>query len=411
MNQRPVQALPSALRIVGPFALAYFISYFYRSMNAVIAPDLVRAFTLTAADLGLITSAYFLAFAAFQLPLGLLLDRFGPRRVDSGLLLIAGTGAVVFGTAQSPFALLAGRALIGLGVCACLMSSIKAVALWFPAQRLAAMNAWIFFCGGMGALAATTPVEMLLQQFDWRAIFVGLAAATLVASALIFFVAPEREGVGEAETLGMQWRGLLDIFAHAMFWRLAAATVVFQASHMAVQGLWAGPWLKDVAQLSRTQIALQLMLLGASIVAGFLFWGHAASWLARRGVALTTVLKAGLSTFLAVQVPIALGIAELSWLTWIGFGFFGTAGSLAFSVVSQSYPLTLTGRANTALNLLVFSCAFATQWLIGAVVNHWPVAENSYHADGYRAAFGLLWIAEALSLAWLYYGTRSSRAV
>jgi MFS family permease len=143
----------SAFMVVAPFAFAYFISYLFRSINAVIAPDLVRAFSLSASELGLVTSAYFLAFAAFQLPLGLLLDRFGPRRVDSGLLLVAASGAIVFGTASSPGFLLLGRALIGLGVCGCLMSSIKAVALWFPPHRLSAMNAWIFFTGGMGALA------------------------------------------------------------------------------------------------------------------------------------------------------------------------------------------------------------------------------------------------------------------
>jgi predicted MFS family arabinose efflux permease len=270
------------------------------------------------------------------------------------------------------------------------------------------MNAWIFFTGGMGALAATAPVEALLHVTDWRSIFVGLAMATVAASALIYFVAPERKGARDPENTAEQVRGLLSIFADGRFWRLAASTVVFQATHMSVQGLWAGPWLKDVAQLSRPEIAIRLMLLGGSIVAGFLFWGHAAAWLSKRGVTLITVLKAGLSAFLISQIPLALGLTSASWLTWICFGFFGTSGSLAFSAVSQTYPLTMTGRANTALNLLVFSSAFATQWLLGLVINHWPVAEGSYDPAGYRAAFGMLWLVQAASLAWLFLGTRRS---
>jgi predicted MFS family arabinose efflux permease len=226
---------------------------------------------------------------------------------------------------------------------------------------------------------------------------------------LIFFVVPERDEPRESEDMATQLRGLLDIFRHSQFWRLAAATVVFQAGHMAVQGLWSGPWLTDVAQLSRDEVALRLMLIGASIVCGFLFWGHAASWLGQRGIALTTVLKFGLSAFLMVQFPIVMGIREFAWMTWMGFGFFGAAGSLAFAYMSQSYPLAVTGRANTALNLLVFSSAFAIQWLIGAMVNLWPAPGGGYLAEGYQAAFGAFWCVQAVSLAWLLLGTRASQ--
>jgi MFS family permease len=137
-----------------PFAFAYVLSYLYRTVNAVIAPDLVARFELSPAQLGLLTSAYFLTFAAFQLPLGLLLERFGPRRTDAALLVVAAAGAFLFAAAGDASALALGRALIGLGVSGCLMSGIKANVLWFPTQRLPAMNGWMFFAGGIGMVAA-----------------------------------------------------------------------------------------------------------------------------------------------------------------------------------------------------------------------------------------------------------------
>src|SRR6202795_3612107 len=198
-GRQPIGRNP-VVHVLLPFAAAYFLSYAYRSVNAVIAPDLARDFALSAASLGLLTSAYFLTFAAFQLPLGLLLDRFGPRRTDAALLLVAALGALVFARAPALPPLIAGRALIGLGVSGCLMSGIKANVMWFPLSRLGSMNGWMFFAGGLGMIAATVPVEAALELADWRTLFVVLALMTLAAAALIFFFVPEREGTAVHES-------------------------------------------------------------------------------------------------------------------------------------------------------------------------------------------------------------------
>jgi MFS family permease len=162
-----------------PFALGYFLSYLYRTVNAIIAPDLVRDIGLDPASLGLLTSAYLLAFGLFQLPLGLLLDRFGPRRVEATLLLIAAAAALIFSQATSLTGLVVGRALIGLGVSACLMAAFKSFALWFPPERLPLANAIQMISGGLGAMAATTPVEAALKLTDWRGLFLFFALLTL----------------------------------------------------------------------------------------------------------------------------------------------------------------------------------------------------------------------------------------
>jgi len=412
MNPDSTQAAPPplaarvALSVFLPFAAAYFLSYVYRSINAVIAPDLTADFTLSAAQLGLLTSVYFLAFAAFQIPVGILLDRFGPRRTNASLLLAAASGALVFALSQGVPALLAGRALIGLGVSACLMSSIKAFTLWYPLQRLPAMTGWALFCGGLGAMAATAPVEAALQLTDWRGVFLAMAVLTFAASAAIFMLVPERASAGGNESLREQLRGVARVFRSTVFWRVAAVSPLFQATNMALQGLWAGPWLADVAGLDRPALAVSLLALAAATTAGFLFWGVAASRLARRGVTPLALFKFGTAVFLGVQLLLTFGITSGAPALWVAFGLFGTSGSLTFSTLSQAFPVSMTGRANTALNLIVFLAAFACQWAFGAIVNMWPAAPGRYHPDGYSAAFATLLVLQLLAFAWLLIGAR-----
>ena len=403
-SPRAVDTAPPAgvaLSVFLPFAAAYFLSYLYRSVNAIISPNLVADFGLSAADLGLLTAAYFLAFAAFQIPVGVLLDRFGPRRTNATLLLAAGSGALVFSSADGLSGLIAGRALIGLGVAAGLMSSIKVFTLWFPLSRLPAMNGWILFAGGLGAIGATAPVEALLQFTDWRGVFRIAGVATFAAALAVYFIVPERETAGRHERLSEQLAGVAQVFASPVFWRLAAAPALFQAVNMAVQTLWAGPWLADVAGFGRPAVAVHLLVLGAATMCGFLFWGTAAARLARFGITATALFMVGAALFLLVQLLLSLGVTRGAAALWIGWGFFGTSGSLAFAIISQSFPMALTGRANTALNLLVFLSAFAAQWAFGAVVNLWPLESGGYQPQGYAAAFGLFFLLQLAAFSWM----------
>ena len=209
------------LRIFLPFGLGYFLSYLYRTVNAVIAPNLVQDIGLDPANLGLLTSSYFLTFAAFQLPLGILLDRYGPRRVEAGLLLFAATGAFIFAQAESLMGLMLGRALIGFGVSACLMAAFKAFTIWLPPERLPLANGIQMVSGGIGALAATTPVELTLQFTDWRGVFLILSGLTVTSAIFLFLVVPEKES---AQTTGENFRkqfvGIKTVFTSRIFWRI-----------------------------------------------------------------------------------------------------------------------------------------------------------------------------------------------
>ncbi len=407
-NQMTPSSTP-LLRVFLPFALGYFLSYVYRTVNAVLAPDLAADLGLAPASLGLLTSAYFLAFAAFQLPLGVLLDRFGPRRVEALLLLFAATGAFVFARAESLTVLIIGRALIGLGVSACLMAAFKAFTQWFPPERLPLANGVQMVSGGLGALFATAPVETALEFTDWRGVFLALSALTLVAAIAVFMMVPRRHEEPSGESLGEQLRGVVTIYTSARFWRIAPWAIAAQAAYLSIPGLWAGPWLRDVAGLDRDGVAGTLLLLAVAMIVGYFSYGFATERLARRGVRPLTVVVAGLTLFMAVQALVVGG-----WLPpgplWILFGFAGTACILPYAVLSQSFPRHLAGRANTALNLPVFLGAFAAQWATGAIIGLWPqTATGGYDPTGYRAGFGAMLLLQLIAAGWFLRAGRKAR--
>lgn len=394
------------LRLFLPFGLGYFVSYLFRTVNAVIAPDLVADLNLSAASLGLLTSAYFLTFAAFQLPLGVLLDRFGPRRVESGLLLIAAAGALVFSQAETLTGVIFGRALIGLGVSACLMAAFKAFSGWLPQDRLPLANGVQMMSGGLGALTATTPVQAALQVTDWRGVFVGLAGISLLAAMVVFWIVPDQKQGVRHETLGEQLKGLQSVVTNRHFWRIAPWAFMAQASYLSVQGLWTGPWLRDVAALGRDDVAQKLWWIAVAMIVGYFTLGRLAERLAKRGIQPAVVACSGMWLFILVQLMIVV-FPQYGTVLWIGFGFLGTAAILPYAVLSQTFPPHLTGRCNTSLNLLVFVGAFSAQWLIGAIIGLWPTdAAGGYSPQGYRAAFLVLIVCQIVAALWYWLAGR-----
>ncbi len=390
------------LRLFVPFGLGYFVSYVFRTVNAVIAPDLVADLSLSPADLGLLTSAYFLTFAAFQLPLGILLDRFGSRRVEAVLLLFAAAGALVFSLADSLSGLLAGRALIGLGVSACLMAAFKAFSAWLPVERLPFANGVQMVSGGLGALTATTPVQAALQVTDWRGVFMVLAVLGLLAAVTVFLVVPEQQGAQSTESLADQLAGLKAVLRNPEFWKIAPWAFTGQSAYLSIQGLWSGPWLRDVAGFDRGQVADMLFWIAVAMIVGYFGFGSLTARLGRYGVKPATLAATGMGFFLLVQLLLVV-MPEYAAPLWIGFGLFGTACILPYAVLAQVFPKQLTGRCNTSLNLLVFVSAFAAQWLIGAVIGLWPTdASGGYQPAGYQAAFSLLIGLQLLAAIWFF---------
>lgn len=390
--------------ILGPFACGYFLSYLLRNVNAVISPDLVKTFRLDASDLGLLTSVYFFSFALFQPLLGVLLDRFGPRRVEGSLLLIAAAGSLLFAWSNSTFLLILGRGLIGLGVSACLMAGFQANALWFSRQRLAGLNGLILAAGGVGAVVSTAPVEWALQWIDWRLLFTVFAGAFAVTSALIFTLVPERREPPAHATVAHQFRGFWEIGKNREFWRIAPLGMLSQSTFMSLQGLWAAGWMKDVGGQAREDIAQYLLLAAIGMVAGHLTMGNLASRLQRAGIDPSYVVGVGVGAGILVHLSLVLGYTGMQPVVWLLFGFLGTAGTVNFALLSQVFPLSMAGRAITALNMMVFVATFLVQWGMGVVINLFPVGGGSYAPEGYAVAFGTTTLLQAAALFMFFRG-------
>jgi predicted MFS family arabinose efflux permease len=403
--EKPAIAGSVMIRVLAPFGAGYFLTYLLRAVNAVVAPDLVGELGLGAAELGLLTAAYLGAFALFQLPLGVLLDRYGPRRVQAALVSVAAAGCALFAIGDDVTTLTLARAMIGLGFAGGLMSGFKAIVVWVPEPRRALANACVMSFGALGLLTATAPSEFAARMMGWRMLFFVLAAITFATALVILTVVPERKSPPAAEKLGGQIRQLAGIFGDRAFLAIAPLLATTAGTHIAIQTLWAGPWFRDVAGLDRVGVANYLFITGTAFFVGILSSGAIADWFVRRGFSELTVMIGYLMLFFASQAGIVLELHDFRLLIWFAFGMSGQVAILAYPWLSSRFGAALSGRANTAMNLLIFLAAFAIQYAIGAIIALFPAAAGRYDPRSYQVAFGIF-LAVQLATFGLYLANR-----
>ncbi len=395
-------SLSIAVRLFIPFALGYFLSQHFRAVNAIISTDLVRDTGIDALQLGTVTGVYFLAFASAQLPLGILLDKFGPRRTEAGLLLFTAMGAVLFGSANSIEQLIVGRFLIGLGVSCCCMAAFKAFVMWLPDYQLPFANGCLMAAGALDILASTIPVEAALHVVDWRGVYYGLAGVTLFASALVFFVIPDKEVEASGEGLADQLRGLLVICKSGYFWRVLPFAVVVEGGIIGFFTLWTAPWLRDVAGFDRAQVANGMFVIALAMIVGFPFFGYLASRLNKKGISTLSVTVVGMAISILLGAVVLFQLTEKLLIAWVLFMFFATSSILVFAAMSQHFPTRISGRVNTALNFVLFMGAFVTQIGIGAILNRFevPAGVEGYSLEGYQLVAKIFIALQLLGLGW-----------
>jgi len=387
------------------FAAGYLLSYVYRTINAVISPDLVRDLDLAPSSLGMLTSAYLLAFGVLQLPVGILLDRYGPRRVEPVLLVIAAAGAALFAVAESLATLTLARAIIGAGVCAALMAPLKAMAAWYPADRQTSYAGWMMVAGGVGALLATVPLDLALRVTTWRVVFGALAAATLLSALALYLRVPDIERHDDGASLGAQVAGLGAIFRHPRFWWIAPLGALAMGSFMAIQGLWAVPWLMDVDGHSRSAAASHLLVMSAVQMAGYLAIGVFGTQLAQCGVHARHLFGGGFALNFVALVLIVLQVPG-SYVWWALFGLGAAGNVLGFTALNEGFARELVGRVSTSLNLLMFAGSFAVQWGIGMIADAARALTGASVADGLRVAFAIVIVCYAATFVWFLRGFR-----
>jgi len=371
-------------------------------VNAVLAPTLAAEFNLSAGGLGLLSSMYFFSFALCQLPVGVAMDRFGPRRVNAALLLVAAAGGAWFAHADSAAGAMAARALIGVGVSACLMASLTAFVLWYPLDRISTMNAIAFSAGAVGAMTATVPLELLLRVWPWRDAFMLIVAATIAVSLVLWLWVPERTARPRSEPVLQQMNELRKLICDSAFLRLAVCLGASQFAAVALQTLWIATWLRDVAGYTPAEVARGLLAVNAAMIVGYLVFGRAADAFYRRGRSALPLLIGGVALS---SLSLALLIAGLELLVlWLVFIGAGTAVVLGYSILSGRYPKAMAGRANTAINVFGFIGMFTGQWGVGLVLDLWPQSAHGYAPDAYRWALGMTWAVQLAGLAWLWSG-------
>lgn len=393
-------SLALILRVFLPFAFGYYLSYLFRTISALTAEPLTAEFSLTPSNLGLLTSVYFLTFAAAQIPIGVFLDRYGPRQVQAVLLVIAAGGAALFGASDGFLSLLAGRALIGLGVAAALAASLKATVLWFPRERIALVNGWMVMLGALGAVTATAPSEWLLAAIGWRELFGWLAMATAVAAGAVYLLVPEAPPSPSAAN-SRPFAGLREIYTDPRFWRLAPLSATTIGTAWALQGLWAAPWLRDVERLDRAALVNHLLAMAVALSIGALLLGVLATRLRRRSVEPQAVVGVVAALFMTVLTALILRWPLPSYVLWCLIAAAGAVTVLSYAALANHFPKELAGRANAALNVIHIGGAFILQELIGIIIERWPVEGTHHPTIAYQVAFGVV-LAFQLA-AWLWF--------
>lgn len=390
------------LQVFLPFAFAYFLSYIFRGVNAVIFPYLERDIGITAADLGLLTSAFFLFFALIQPLQGVALDRYGPRKVQAALLIVAALGSALFGFCTSLPELIVARVLIGVGFAGGLMAAIKVFTLWYPPQQWGLVTGFHMMAGGAGSMAATLPVQWSLSMMSWQGLFFWLAGVCLATAALIFTVVPERPAAGHSGSLREQFRVTGVVLTNGFYWRIQPLLAVQQLAFIGCISLWIGPWLRDVGGIADNGQRADIQLYATAATAlGFGASGLISGWCRRMGISdfacagITSLLFALICGWLAFLPP---GNPLIPWML---FGFLGACPIQYMPVMVSSFPQAYAGRVSTSSNLVVFLVIFAGQWAMGKIVDLWPKTAIGYAPDGYSWAFGSLFILQLAGLAWL----------
>ncbi|MDB5841215.1 MAG: rane protein [Herminiimonas sp.] len=394
-------------RVFALFACGYFVSYAYRGINIGFAPYLISELGISATDLGLLTSLYFLGFAGAQVPAGILLDRYGSRRVCALLMLVAAAGSLIFALAQSKEGLMTGRLLVGLGLSVCLGGAYKALAQWYEVKRLPLVNGLTVAVGGMAGVAMGSPMLWLLSAVDWRTVCFGLTVLTVVVAAAIWFGVPRHKEVPHEVDFASQLRGVWQVWCSPVFWKLGAFSSITQAVFFALQTLWVAPFLRDVNGAPPAEVGLVVSVLAVAMVAGSLGFGLAARAVERLGVSVRMFCGCGMILFMLVQLAIVARVPLPLWLLWSGYGFFGSSGLLGYAILAGKFPPHLLGRVNTSYTLLIFLLIFGCQVGIGAVLNQWPAQQGQFPVPAHLTAWAVLIGLQLMTAVFYFLPQRS----
>lgn len=404
----------SALKVFIFFGFAYFLSYAFRAVNAVIAPDLIKDLDLGNTSLGLLSSAYFVGFALMQLPLGVWLDKFGSRKTESILLLFAVLGSVLFGLAENIIFATVGRGFIGMGVSACLMASFTAYRRWYKPEQQGSLASGMLVFGTAGVLMTTIPVQSVLPYIGWRGVFFTMATLVAIAAIGIRFGLPKsgdpvversiKQDVSEKSALiSFKWlSGYGSISKNGFFLQMLPMGIFNQGGFIAFQTLWFGPWFSHVVGFSDSQVAQALFIFNLVLLSGYLFNAWAIPHLNKHGISTFkySAVFGGIALAL-MYFAVDAGSANNVLYIWLLLGICSTSFILGQSLIQTRFPKEMAGRASTAYNLALFVGAFSIQLGIGWLIDLFMF--NGYaKSQAFTYAMYIMMVLQLISYIWMW---------
>jgi MFS family permease len=401
----------AAIAVVVTLGALYIVSQFLRNSVGVIAPNLAVEIGLSPMQIGFLSSIYFFAFAATQIPLGVALDRFGPKLcmlISVGFVVF---GCVVFALAASAGGLTIGRALLGFGTASFLMAPLALYARWFPPERFSTLAGVQLGVGSLGALLATAPLAYSTASFGWRATFLGVAAITVVIGGLAWLlVSDDPPGVktpSNRESLRESIAGIWEVIRTPSIGRVFMVQLTSYPSYLLVVSLWGGPYLTHVYGYDLKERGDILFVAALAQILGSFFWGPSDRLFGRykvpvmigTGTCLVCLLL--LAAIGKLPVPLLLIVFAL-------IGFSTGMSSLVLAHGRTLVPRHLLGRTMTLLNIGTMGGGFAVQIVSGTIINLFPVTDGAYPLEAYRLVFGLESVLILVGLI-AYFGSRESR--
>ncbi|MCL2767453.1 MAG: MFS transporter [Synergistaceae bacterium] len=382
---------PPFLKLFIPFGLTYFLSIFLGSANAIMSPILIETFSLSPINLGFMSSIYLVFFGITQIPLGVMLDRYGASRTLAPLLLFAVAGTIIFAMSGGLVSLALSRALLGIGLAGCLMSAFKGYADWLDKEKLPIVYGIQSFMGGLGGMIATRPLAIAFEVINWRVIFAIFAVGLFIVAGMVFFIVPHKPAKTGTERTSVfrQFIEMISFAADRRFWAVAPIVTVSQTVLFTYSFLWLGPWMRDVALFSEAQAGRYLFFTSGGIAAGYFLNGVLADIFKRKGwLSLETLyLISGVLLTLLLTI-IAFGEPLICAPLWSIVMFFSAMTMIAYPLMRNRFETGEVGRVLSLLNLAIFVMSFFMQWLVGAILELYPIENGHFSPIGYK--MGLL---------------------
>ncbi len=376
------------------FAFAYFLSTLLRAITATLSPILSAEFALQARDLGLLAGGYFFGFSLTQMPMGHWLDGHGPKRVVLSFLGVAVLGCVAFSFASDFNGLLMARVLIGVGVSACLMAPLTGYRRWLSVQVQQRANSWMLMTGSLGMLSSTLPVQWLLPVMGWRWMFIGLAALLVLALALVWLLVPawelQKANVSEDPKESIV-RSYAQIWRNPYFRSLVPMGFFNYGGLVAMQTLWAGPWMVKVGGYSPAQAAAGLFGINVTMLCVFWLWGFITPKLFARGWSANRLMSWGVPSSLWVMLALVVQGADAGAVYWTLFCVTSSFVALAQPAVGLAFEAKLAGRALSGYNLVLFLGVFCVQWGVGLLIDGFK-AQGANEVDAFRWAVAVFMV-------------------